>query len=100
MAEVGLVTVTGPGPPAAAAPTDIPGPKLAVVLPLTKLVYCPVIVTETEPEAAEVGLIWIDAGGLIVKAALLVLAKLWPVEVLPETETLKRVGAATFGPLT
>jgi hypothetical protein len=42
---VPLFTVTGPKVPAAAPPTEIPGPKLAFVVPLTQLVKAPVTVT-------------------------------------------------------
>src|SRR5580692_890176 len=45
---VALLTVTGPETPSAAPPTLMPGPKLAVVVPLTQLVYWPVMVTVTE----------------------------------------------------
>src|ERR1035438_2799610 len=38
VALVGLATVTGPGCPAAAPPTAMPGPKLATVVPCTKCV--------------------------------------------------------------
>ncbi len=44
---VGLFTVTGPKPPSAAPPTDIPAPKLACVVPCEKLVFCAMTVTET-----------------------------------------------------
>jgi hypothetical protein len=88
VAEVGLVTVTGPGLLDGAPPTEMPGPKLAEVLPLTKLVYSPVMVTEVEPAVAEAGLSWIEAAGLTMRLAWLVLAKLWPVDMLPETNTL------------
>lgn len=45
IALVGLFTVTGPDPPDGPPPTEIPSPKLASVVPWTKLVNCPVIVT-------------------------------------------------------
>jgi len=38
VAEVALVTVTGPGAFAAAPPTEIPGPKFACVAPCAKFV--------------------------------------------------------------
>ena len=41
----GVVHDTGPETPSAAPPTLIPGPKLAVVVPFTQLVYWPIIVT-------------------------------------------------------
>jgi hypothetical protein len=46
------------------------------------------VIGRFSPELTEEGFSWIDAGGLIVKLALLLLAKLWPAEVLPDTETL------------
>ncbi len=71
-------------------PTDKSGPKLANVDPCTKLVYCPVIITERiSPALPELGITdRICDGGFTVKAALLRLRNLAPPEVDPETVTL------------
>ena len=45
VSDVPLVTVTGPNVPAVAPPTEMPGPKLAVVVPLTQFVKAPVKLT-------------------------------------------------------
>ena len=42
------VTVTSPAAPSAAPTTEMPGPKLAVVVPLTQLVYWPAMLTVTK----------------------------------------------------
>jgi hypothetical protein len=48
VAVVELVTVTAPNPPAAPVPTAIPGPKMAFVVPFTKCVPVPVMMTEID----------------------------------------------------
>ena len=54
---VGLVTDTGPNPPTAAPPTEMPEPKLQIVVPCKKSVFDPVIVTESDcPGGAADGL--------------------------------------------
>ena len=47
VAVVALVTVTAPNAPSAPVPTEMPAPKFAWVEPWTKLVNCPLIVTES-----------------------------------------------------
>ena len=42
---VALLTVTGPNAPAVAPPTEMPGPKLALVVPLAQFVNAPVTLT-------------------------------------------------------
>src|SRR5665213_1925630 len=60
---VALLTTTGPDVPSAAPPTEILGPKLAVVVPLTQLVYWPLIVTVTVALGVPMlGLIWVMTG--------------------------------------
>jgi hypothetical protein len=86
-----LVTVIGPKAPAAAPPTEIPGPKLANVAPWKKKVNFALIVTATLlPTCPDAGFNEvIEAGGLIVTADVLPLVKLdVPSAVVPDTETL------------
>jgi hypothetical protein len=90
IAVVEFTTVTSPGPPAAAPPTEIPAPKLAWVAPCTKFVSCPVIVTTRFcwPCLPVPGFTdEIVAPGSIVREALFELAKAPPVVVVPETDT-------------
>src|SRR5581483_9411598 len=95
---VGDCTVTGPKAPAAAPPTLMPGPNIAWVEPWTKLVNSVVIATVTVvPGSALAGVSdTIRGGGLIVSAAVFVLAKATPVVVLPLSDTRYAVGAVTL----
>ena len=84
------MTFTGPNVPAGAPPTEMPAPKLAWVTPCTKLVSCPVMVTNRFcwPCWPAFGFgLEIAAPGLIVRAAWLELANAAPVAVVPEMET-------------
>jgi hypothetical protein len=93
---VALLTLIGPVAPCEAPPTEIPGPKFATVLPWKKLLKDPVIVTvRLWPGAPMAELRTIAAGGLIVTDEALLLAKLTPVEVVPDRVTLYAVGAFT-----
>jgi hypothetical protein len=83
--------------PAAAPPTEIPGPKFAWVIPFTKVVYCPVILTVTVcPALALDGFNATVGDGLIVREELLDETKVLPVEVVPSSEILYAVGEATL----
>jgi hypothetical protein len=89
--------VTGPIAPAVAPPTEIEGPKLAVVAPWKKFENEPVIVTLKVcpgfPNAGESSVI--DAGGLIVRAELFVLANAEPCSADPDIDTRYAVGLVT-----
>jgi hypothetical protein len=97
VALVALLTVRGPLAPAAPPPTEIPGPKFAVVAPWKKFENEPVIVTLKVcpgfPNAGESSVI--DAGGLIVKVELFVLANGEPCSAAPDMDTRYAVGLVT-----
>jgi hypothetical protein len=81
--------VTGPIAPAVAPPTEIEGPKLAVVAPWKKFENSPVIATlrvcPAFPDEGESDTI--DAGGLIVSDELFVLANAEPCSADPDMDT-------------
>jgi hypothetical protein len=88
-AVVELFTMTGPELPSAAPPTEMPGPKLACVLPWKKLLKVPVMVTvKLCPGCPELGFrLAIEAGGFTINVAVFALENLTPDAVLPMTET-------------
>jgi len=89
VALVALTTPTNPLAPGNAPPTEMFGPKFACVTPLTKLVYLPLMVTETvcpcSPLFGESDVM--DDGGLIVRFEVFELWNAVPVVVWPEIET-------------
>jgi hypothetical protein len=96
VALVALLTVTGPIAPAVPPPTEIEGPKLAVVAPWKKFENEPVIVTlKLCPGFPDTGESVINAGGLIVSDELFVLANAEPSSADPDRETRYAVGVVT-----
>jgi hypothetical protein len=92
-ADVALVTVTGPGEFAAAPPTEIPGPKLAVVAPWAKLEKVPLMAIESDcPCFPVAGTKATLAGGSMVRFAVFVLLKATPPAVVPAMLTRYGVG--------
>ena len=96
-ALVALFTETGPNAPSAAPPTEIPGPKVATVIPCTEV---RVLTSDGDRQRARRDHVRgrnrnDQAGGNTVRGAVLLLVNVVPVVVRPATATRYAVGADT-----